>query len=247
MSESISKPIYRPKKISLQDIRDGCIRLHGSDGTETEICVAQEELRAGIDFIRKYERSVTCFGSHILGPETPAYQQAERLAGRIVRELNYAVASGGGPGIMEAVNKGAFEAGGQSLGLTIQIAGEEPSPYVTDSIDFHFFFNRKTILAYEAEVYLFFPGSYGTFDELFTTITLIATNKIPPAPLVLVGVEFWSPLVAFIQKTVSEGVTPENYVSLLTLTDDEDQILEIIKGAPLRREQSLYISNELQD
>ena len=238
--EESKKPVFRPKQLSLHDIREGCVTLFGENGTETEICVAQEELRAGVDFIRKYDRSVTFFGSHILGPETEYYQKAERLAGRIVRELNYAVASGGGPGIMEAANKGAFEAGGRSLGLTIQLHGEAPSTYLTDRIDFTFFFNRKTILGYQAEVYIYFPGSLGTFDELFTIAILIATKKIPPAPLILVGKEFWQDLLSFMNKTIKDGVTPADYLSYFTITDNEDEIIDIIKNAPLRRDNSLY-------
>ncbi len=238
-----TKPVYRPHKLSLDDIKDGCVRMYGPNGTETEICVAQEELRAGVDFIRKYDRSVTFFGSHILGPETEYYKKAEHLAGRIARELNYAVASGGGPGIMEAVNKGAFEAGGQSLGLTIQLHGEAPSTYLTDRIDFTFFFNRKTILGYQAEVYIFFPGSYGTLDELFTMMILIATKKILPAPLILVGIEFWKDMISFFEKTIRDGVTPPDYLSYFTITDSEDEIIDIIKNAPLRRDNSLYAAS----
>lgn len=227
--------LYRPRQLSLHEIKEGCIKLYGPNNTEMEICIAQEELRAGVDFIQKYDFSVSFFGSHILGPETKTYQQAERLAARIVKELGYAVVTGGGPGIMEAANKGAFEAGGKSLGLTIQIDGEAPSQYLTDQIDFNFFFNRKTILAYGAEAYLFFPGSFGTMDEMFTILILIATHKIPYAPVVMVGTEYWKDMEKFLQDGIAAGVTPKEYVQLYTMTDDEDEIMKILRNAPPRR------------
>jgi uncharacterized protein (TIGR00730 family) len=230
------KTLFRPRQMTLEEIKEGCIKLYGPNNTEMEICVAQEELRAGVDFIRKYDRSVTIFGSHILGPDTEMYQKAERLAGRIVKELGYAVTTGGGPGIMEAANKGAKEAGGKSLGLTIGIHGETPSQYLTDRIDFNFFFNRKTILAYGAETYLYFPGSFGTMDEMFTILILIATGKIPVAPVVMVGTEYWKDMEKFLEDGVRDGVTPEHYLKFYTITDDEDEIINIIKNAPARRD-----------
>ncbi len=228
---------FRPKRLSTDEIREGCLYLSNGDANESRICVVNEELRQGLDTLTAIEKSVTFFGSARFAPEHEFYQKAKRIAGRVVSELGYAVVSGGGPGIMGGANEGAFDAKGQSIGLTIRLPMEQKSsPFLTTEIPFYFFFTRKVALAYSAETYLFFPGGFGTFDELFEILTLVQTNKIAKVPILLVGKDFWGPLDEYLKtmmveryETVDPGDT-----SLYTITDDEDEIIKTIKEAPIR-------------
>ncbi len=197
-----------------------------------------KELTEGFQYIHNYDRSVTFFGSARFHSDNIYYQKAERLAARVAKELpNYVVVTGGGPGIMEAANKGAFEAGGKSIGFTIELPHEQhENKYLNGKVDFNFFFSRKTIMAFAAEAYIFFPGGFGTLDELFEVITLIQTGKIEKVPIVLVGVEYWKHLDELIKdqllnqnKTIEEEDT-----RIYTITDDEDEVFSIIKSAPER-------------
>lgn len=226
---------YRPKQLTTDDIRAGCIKLYGADDTETEVCVINEEMRQGLDVAEKYDHSITLFGS-ARTPETDTYyQKARRIAARAA-QAGYAVITGGGPGIMEAGNRGAYEAHGSSIGMTIQLPHEQVSnPYITEEVPFYFFFTRKTAMRYGSEVYLFFPGGYGTLDELMETLTLVQTKKISPVPVILVGEDFWKPLHEFILTTlVTEKLIDRDDPHLYTITDDEDAIFDIITHAPLR-------------
>ena len=139
---------------------------------------------------------------------------------------------------MEAGSRGAHEVGGRSLGLTIKLPTEQQTnPYLTDEIDFYYFFSRKVILSFSAEAYLFFTGGYGTLDEFFEIITLIQTNKIERVPIVLVGVEFWKPIDEFIKNSLDKKyktISSED-TGLYTVTDDADKIIEIIKNSPGRK------------
>lgn len=191
----------------------------------------------GIDFLKTFPKSVSFFGSARVNENDPAYKQARSISIRIVKELGYAIVTGGGPGVMEAGSRGAHDANGRSLGLTIRLPMEQESnPYLTDSIDFYYFFSRKVILSFSAEAYLFFPGGYGTLDEFFEIITLIQTNKIEKVPLVLVGKKFWKPIDKFIKKSLCKKYKTigKKDIDLYTMTDDEDEIIKIIRSAPAR-------------
>lgn len=229
---------FRPKNLTTNDIREGCIKLYGTDESETQICLANEELRQGLDFVEKHEKSITIFGSARTPEGDKYYEKARRIAYRAAKELGYAVVTGGGPGIMEAGNRGAYEANGISLGLSIQLPHEQVSnPYLTEDIPFYFFYTRKTAMRYGSEVYLFFPGGFGTLDEMFETLTLVQTKKVASVPVIMVGEEFWKPLDAFIRKDLEEDhMISESDPNLYIITDDEDKILEIIKNAPIRRD-----------
>ncbi len=232
-----NRDLYRPRHLTTDDIREGCLYLHQGNDNESRICVVNEELRQGLDILTAIEKSVTFFGSARLPTDHPYYQKAQRLAHRVVSDLAYAVVSGGGPGIMAAANQGAFEAHGTSIGLTIKLPMEQvTSPYVTTEVPFYFFFTRKVALAYSAEAYLFFPGGFGTMDEFFEILTLVQTNKIASVPIVLVGEEFWKPLDAYMRSMFLEKyqtIDPQD-MNLYTITDDEDVIMDIIKKAPIR-------------
>jgi uncharacterized protein (TIGR00730 family) len=195
------------------------------------------EFYNGYDMVKKYPRSVSILGSAILHEGNEWYQKAERLAGRIARELKYAVVTGGGPGIMEAANKGAYEAGGHSIGYAIKLPNEQyVNKYLTDSVSFDYFFTRKTMIYCSAETYIYFPGGFGTMDELFEILTLIKTGKMPQAPVILVGKDFWQPLLNFIENELYEDyrVIPKDFMEIYKIVDNEDEILSIIKNAPLR-------------
>jgi len=196
-----------------------------------------KEFEDGFKYIHSYKKSVTFFGSARFKPDDVYYKKAEHIGYRVAKELEYVVVTGGGPGIMEAANKGAHDAGGQSIGFTIKLPHEQKdNPYLTGKLDFDFFFSRKTMMWFAAEAYLFFPGGFGTFDELFEVLTLVQTGKIEKVPIILVGEEYWKPLNTLIQ----EDMLAHHYTisaedtNLYTITDDEDKILEIIKNAPVR-------------
>lgn len=197
-----------------------------------------KEFTAGFEFINHYPKSVTFFGSTRLKEGNHYHQKAIHIAEEISK-LGYTVVTGGGPGIMEAANHGAYNIGGPSLGFNIQLPYEQVlNPYVTKSQSFYYFFSRKVALSFSAEAYLYFPGGYGTMDEFFEILTLVQTNKIPKVPIVLVGVEFWKPLDKFIREHLFEKykTIDKKDFSLYKITDDEKEILRIIKRAPMRDE-----------
>lgn len=228
---------FRPKKMTLDDIRNGCISLHGPNNTESEICVINEELRQAIDAVRALPKSITVFGSARTPESDPYYQQAVRVSERAGRS-GFITITGGGPGIMEAANRGAKNANVESVGMTIKLPMEQvTSLYVTNEIPFYFFFTRKTAMRYGARVFLFFPGGYGTLDELMESLTLKQTGKIDPVPFILVGTEFWKPLDTFIrEQLVTRELIDPTDPELYTITDDEDEIMRIILSAPERSE-----------
>lgn len=200
--------------------------------------VADDEFKKGYKIVEKYPRTVSILGSARFKPGDEYYTKAESLARRIATDLKYAVVTGGGPGIMEAANKGAFEAKGQSLGFGIKLPKEQDmNKYLTESLNFEYFFSRKTIIFFSAEAYVYFPGGFGTMDELFEVLTLMQTGEISKAPIILVGRDFWSPLMNIVEKEMIEDektISPEDK-NLYRILDSEDEIIEIIKNAPIRQ------------
>ncbi len=201
--------------------------------------IALAELDKGYSLIKKYPRSVSILGSARFKPGSVYYKHAESLAGKIVKELKYAVVTGGGPGIMEAANKGAYEAKGVSIGFTIKLPKEQIiNSYLTEMANFQYFFDRQTIMFFSAEAYVYYPGGFGTFDELFSLVTSIQTKKIQRTPVILVGSEFWMPFMKVIkQKLFMENSTiGEEDMSIYKIVDSEDEIIDIIRKAPYRQE-----------
>ena len=204
---------------------------------EIKLKMIQDEFHQGIDTVNKFNPSVTFYGSARTKEDSSSYQKVRSLSHRIAKELGYAVLSGGGPGIMEAANRGAFEAGGRSVGLTIKLPTEQlTNPYVTDEIPFNFFFTRQSAMSYSTEVCVFCPGGFGTLNELFEILTLLQTKKIGNIPVILFGSDFWSPIEKVIKEVLIEKyqtVSIED-LNLYVIKDDEDEILEIIKNSKIR-------------
>jgi len=212
---------------------------------EMEGIIKKREKISGIEFdkgynlIKKYPRSVSILGSARFDENNSYYKKAQSLASRIVNELKYAVVTGGGPGIMEAANRGAYEAGGASLGFAIKLPKEQAvNKYLTDYVEFEYFFSRKTLLFFAAEAYVYYPGGFGTFDELFEIITLIQTKKIDKAPVILVGKEFWNPFLDLIKQKllIENNAIDIKDTEIYKVVDSEDEIIEIIRKAPYREE-----------
>ncbi len=210
--------------------------LEISEAAKKRVALITNEFTNGFEFIKNYPRSVTLFGSARIKESDHYYQKAKNLAHKIVSELHYSVITGGGGGIMEAANRGAYEAGGNSIGLTIELPHEQQTnEYITDKIGFHYFFSRKVCLAFSAEAFIFFPGGFGTIDEFTEIFTLMQTNKIPQAPIILFGEEYWEKLDhVFREIMMSRGLVDEKELSYYTITDNLEQIIEIIRNAPVR-------------
>jgi uncharacterized protein (TIGR00730 family) len=188
------------------------------------------EFVEGFDLIRKYSKSVTFFGSARHGFEMQTYKDATALAGKLAK-AGYAVITGGSAGIMEAANRGAFEAGGASIGLNIRLDSEQSTnKYVTDSMTFDHFFIRKVMLTYAASVYIYFPGGFGTLDEFTEILTLVQTRKIKPVPIILYGKEFWTPLLAFFEDNLlnEHQAISASDLNLYHLVDSVDEAYEYI-------------------
>lgn len=195
-----------------------------------------KEFAAGFEFLADYPKSVTFFGSSKSREGDVYYDKARELSGRIVRELGYSVVSGGGPGVMEAADRGAFEAGGDSVGLLIDLPNAQPiNSYIKKSISFYYFFARKVCLSFGAEVFIFFPGGYGTLDEFFEIITLLQTRKLAGEPVVCYGSEYWNKIKVFIDETLkAKGYIDTGDDKLYTITDNLDDIIGIVRRAPVR-------------
>jgi len=196
------------------------------------------EFAKGFEFIKTHPKSVTFFGSARFKENHPYYKKAQNIARRLSEE-GFAIVTGGGPGIMEAANRGACEAGGPSLGFNIKLPHEQvANPYVTKSVDFYYFFSRKVSLSFSAEAYVYFPGGFGTLDEFFEILTLVQTNKICKVPIILVGNEYWKVFNDFIERELltKYKTIGKQDMKLYTMTDDDDEIIKIIKRAPLRNE-----------
>lgn len=183
------------------------------------------EFVQGFEDMSDVDKAVTIFGSARFKSDHPYYHQAEALA-RSLAQSGYTIITGGGPGIMEAGSKGAFETGGRSIGLNIDLPFEQGSnPYLTDDIKFRYFFVRKVMLVKYSTAFVVFPGGFGTLDELSEALTLVQTRKIKPFPIYLVGKEFWQGLIDWIKNTLLvENTVSERDLHLFKVVDDVSQI-----------------------
>jgi len=188
------------------------------------------EFVSGFELLRKYGLAATFFGTARCGAGDDVYKAAEELAARLAKS-DFTIITGGGPGVMEAANVGAFKVGGRSVGLNIELPMEQRlNPYTTESEDFHFFFTRKVMLSFASEVYVYFPGGFGTLDELFELVTLVQTKKITRIPIILYGKDFWTPLLSWIEKSLSKkyGTIHKEDLDIFTLVDSVDEAYDAI-------------------
>ena len=188
-----------------------------------------KDLLNGLTTIRKCAQGVTIFGS-ARTLETEKYYIKARELGRLLAENGHPVITGGGPGIMEAANRGAYEYGGRSMGLNITLPFEQhPNPYLTDVMEFRYFFARKLMLVMASKAYVFFPGGIGTLDELSEVLILMQTSKMPKMPVFLIGKSYWKPLLRFLKTTMLKNhMIKEKDLNLFVLTDD---ITEVVMAA----------------
>lgn len=189
----------------------------------------QSEVVDGIERLIKLGPAVTVFGSARFTEDNPYYQSARRLS-VLLAEAKLAVITGGGPGIMEGSNRGAFEAEGESVGLNIQLPHEQSAnEYQTISLDFRYFFVRKFMFMKHAVGFVIFPGGFGTIDELFEALTLLQTGKSKTFPIVLVGKAYWQGMMDWIGSTMlNEGCISKDDLDLLTLVDSAEEAADII-------------------
>ena len=201
----------------------------------------------GWQFLADFKKAVTFFGSARFVEGQKWYEEARKL-GNLLAVGGFSVITGGGPGIMEAGNRGAHEAKeaspddkniGDSIGLNIKLPDEQrTNAYVDKAVAFHYFFVRKVMLSYYAQAYVYFPGGFGTLDEMFELITLIQTKKVPKIPIILVGKDYWQNLASYIERWVFEeyqNVDKED-MDIYKIVDSAEEAYEIIKNSPERKE-----------
>ena len=188
------------------------------------------EFVEGFENLNDVHPAVTIFGSARARKGDPLYTTAYELA-KVLGRNKFNVMTGGGPGVMEAVNKGAKEEGAQSVGINIELPFEQkPNPYITVPLSFKYFFVRKVMFIKYAIAYIVLPGGFGTLDEFFEAITLIQTNKIRPFPVILVGSDFWKSLIEWMEKNMlARGMISKEDLNIFRIMDDPEEIVAYIK------------------
>lgn len=211
-------------------------------------------LRIMGEFVEGFEEladlgpAVTLFGSARISPDDPMYAAAVEV-GRLLGEAGFTVITGGGPGAMEAGNRGAREADAPSVGLNIELPFEQHvNPYVDVEIDFRYFFVRKFMLVKYSRAFVIFPGGFGTMDELFEALTLIQTGKIRDFPVVLFGSDYWRGLIDWVRSTmVADGKASDADLGLIALTDSPEEVLEIIVSSARERRERADFEEEARE
>ena len=205
------------------------------------------EFVEGFDALAAVGPAVTIFGSARLGAGTPEYELARGIARRLA-ELGFAIITGGGPGIMEAANRGCREGGGLSIGCNIELPHEQGlNEYVDLGVEFKYFFARKTMFVKYADAFVIMPGGFGTLDELFESLTLIQTGKIRDFPVVLVGTTYWQGMIDWMRSTqLPAGAVTEADLGLLKLTDDPEEVCQIIRTYVAKAHPEDVVEGELR-
>lgn len=211
---------WNPSKKMLRSEQNAQARMLGSDA----------EFVHAFEVLNKYPKRVTFFGSARNTEDGVPYRDAAYKIAFELAKRGYAIMSGGGSGIMEASNRGAYDAGGHSIGFNIKLPHEQHlNPYTTDNLAFHYFFTRKVTMTFFSHAYIYFPGGFGTFDELTEIITMIQTRKMPPLRIVLFGHAFWDDFDAFVKKQLlANGYISPGNETIYTITDDIDEAVHII-------------------
>jgi uncharacterized protein (TIGR00730 family) len=200
-------------------------------GTDTwRVLRIMSEFVEGFDALAGIGPAITIFGSARVGADSPAYATARTIARRLA-ESGYAIITGGGPGVMEAANRGCREGGGLSIGCNIELPHEQSlNAYVDLGVEFRYFFARKTMFVKYANGFVILPGGFGTLDELFESLTLIQTGKVRHFPVVLVGSEYWRGLLDWMRDVeLPAGTISQSDLDLLRITDDADEVVSIIR------------------
>jgi uncharacterized protein (TIGR00730 family) len=197
----------------------------------------QAEFVEGFGMLAELGQAVSVFGSARTSPDDPMYRQAREL-GRRLAEAGYAVITGGGPGVMEGANRGAVDGHGVSVGLGIELPFEQQlNQWVDIGISFRYFFARKTMFLKYSQGFVVFPGGFGTMDEMFEALTLTQTGKVTQFPVILVGWDYWSGLLAWIrERMVGAGNIDAADLDLITCTDDFDEVMDVLNKAHRQRE-----------
>lgn len=238
----VGAPASAGEKKSAEKKLQRSLRLRAEliEAAEVRLDTVVEEFEKVFDLLSKYEKTVTIFGSARKPQDDSIVTGAYELSARLARE-GYAVVTGGGHGVMEAANRGAFEAGGDSIGLNIMLPHEQTlNSYTTEHFQFDHFFGRKVAMTLDASAYIYFPGGFGTFDELFEILVLEQTKKIPRAPVVLVGSDFWRPLDTFIRETLLDKYQTVEHedLELYRIYNNYDEIVAYINSFDSSRRRS---------
>ena len=221
---------FRMTKVKPTEI----LKLHDHEIESWRIFKIMAEFVSGFEFIGKFNAAVSIFGSARCTLRDETYREAESLGAKLAN-MGFAVVTGGGPGIMEAANKGAADAGGVSAGLNIRLGNgvmtEKRNQYVKEALSFDYFFVRKVMLSFVSQVYVYFPGGFGTLDELFEMLTLVQTKKLQKIPIILVGEEYWTPLLNWIENDLygERKTIAKQDMKLYYLVDNADQAVKLIK------------------
>jgi len=188
------------------------------------------EFVESIEVLSGVHNAVTIFGSARVKPGDPYYQKTEKL-GQLLAQNGFAVITGGGPGIMEAANKGAAEAGGQSVGMNIKLPFEQkPNPYANLQLDYKYFFIRKVMFVKYAVAYVIMPGGYGTMDEFFEALTLIQTKRMKSFPVILMGRDYWQGLLDWLKNTMlQKGMILPFDIEMIQIIDEPEEVVKHIK------------------
>lgn len=212
--------------------------LRGPKKRRTELLLA---LRIFFEFIRGFRKlhfagpCVTVFGSARFTDGHRYYELGERAGARLAK-MGFTVLTGGGPGLMEAANKGASDVGGRTMGCAIELPFEQaPNEFCNDTVSFKYFFVRKVMLIKYSYAFVVLPGGFGTMDEVFETLTLRQTKKIDDFPVVLLGTEYWGPLLQFVDEMVERGTIAAEDLEMVLVTDDLDEMVHHIEAMAVRR------------
>ena len=229
-----------PKTTTDQRLLDGRGPADWVHADPWRVLRIQAEFVEGFGLLAELPKAVSVFGSARTKPDSPEYQTAVDIGARL-HEAGYAVITGGGPGIMEAANRGCDESGGLSVGLGIELPFEQKlNDHVDIGLEFRYFFVRKTMFVKYSQAFVVLPGGFGTLDELFEAITLVQTKKITRFPIVLVGTEFWGGLLDWIKTSMlSSGKISPQDIDLVHLTDDPEEVVQIIVEGHTRAEQEI--------